>query len=192
MDKVAANPGLMHPRPGSLCQVVSLTTVLGLPTLVAAMKSVGPIKHLIWAFLLALVCYALFYHGIEHRRVRKGPWEVTFALDETGMPRVGIVQPKLAITNVQISFPGQSASTTNGLGTVAFDKPKPVPYDVPFGRCVFMDTTFLPGTVTFQLFGHEIELLPRVLIIDHQERPWVSGQPITLHPIENSPAQPRR
>jgi len=37
-----------------------------------------------------------------------------------------------------------------------------------------MDTTFLPGTVAFQLFGHEIELLPRVLIIDHEEHPWHS------------------
>jgi hypothetical protein len=47
-----------------------------------------------------------------------------------------------------------------------------------------MDTTFLPGTVTFQIFGHEIELLPRVLIIDHQERPWLANGSITLHPLQ--------
>jgi len=44
-----------------------------------------------------------------------------------------------------------------------------------FGRCVFMDNTFLPGTLTFQLFGHEIELLPRVMMIDHEERSWRSA-----------------
>jgi hypothetical protein len=40
-----------------------------------------------------------------------------------------------------------------------------------------MDSTFLPGTLTFQFFGHEIELLPRVLIIDHREYPW-TGEPV--------------
>jgi hypothetical protein len=49
-----------------------------------------------------------------------------------------------------------------------------------------MDTTFLPGTVTFELFGHEIELLPRVLMIDHEERPWLSNHPITLYPVRES------
>jgi len=57
-----------------------------------------------------------------------------------------------------------------------------VPYEVPFGTCVFMDTTFLPGTVTLRLYGHEIELLPRVLVIDQQEHPWISDSTITLHP----------
>jgi hypothetical protein len=49
-----------------------------------------------------------------------------------------------------------------------------------------MDTTFLPGTLTFRLFSHELELLPRVLIIDHEEYPWVPGTNIVLHP---APAQ---
>jgi hypothetical protein len=50
-----------------------------------------------------------------------------------------------------------------------------VPFDVPFGKCVFMDTTFLPGTLAFELFGHEIQLIPRVLTIDKQEQPWRSN-----------------
>jgi len=62
-----------------------------------------------------------------------------------------------------------------------FNEAKPVPYEVPFGKCVFMDTTFLPGTLAFEFFGHELELLPRALMVDHQEHPWVSGRPITLH-----------
>ena len=66
-----------------------------------------------------------------------------------------------------------------------------MPYEVPFGKCVFMDTTFLPGTVTFELFGHEIELLPRVLIIDRQEHRWQSDAVIVLSRLQPAPAAPK-
>ena len=145
------------------------------------MKSDGVLKHFLFAFLLAAVIYAAFYLGIEHRRTRKGPWQVTFT-SSNGVPLLLISQPKLALTNAQILFLNEPTPTNNP-GTMTFGEPQLVPYDVPFGRCVFMDTTFLPGTVTFQLFGHEIELLPRVLIIDHEEHPWVSGSTITLSRI---------
>ena len=138
-------------------------------------------KHFILAFVLALGCYALFYHAIEHRRTRKGPWHVTFTNSPAGAPALVINQHKLAITNVQIEFPDQMLPATNALGSLIFAQPQPVPYPVPFGSCIFMDTTFLPGTVTFQLFNHEIELLPRVLVIDRQEHPWLSDSTITLH-----------
>jgi hypothetical protein len=45
-----------------------------------------------------------------------------------------------------------------------------------------MDLRFLPGTVTFQLYGHEVELLPRALMIDRQEHPWKPDSVINLHP----------
>ncbi len=141
-------------------------------------------KHFILAFVLAVICYAFFYTKIENRRTRKGPWEVAFTNSMEGWPQLVIDEPKLAITNVEINFPEQSIVSTQTLGTLVFSQPQPVPYDVPFGKCVFMDTTFLPGTVTFQIFGHEIELLPRVLIIDHQERPWLANSSITLHPLQ--------
>jgi hypothetical protein len=66
--------------------------------------------------------------------------------------------------------------------TLVFRQPRPITYEVPFGRCMFMDTTFLPGTVALELFNHEVELLPRVLVIDRQEHPWLSEVTITLHP----------
>jgi hypothetical protein len=165
------------------------------------MKREGLAKHFILAFLLALVGYIFFYQTIEYRRTRKGPWQVTFTHSSAGAPTVIIAQPRLAITNVQISFPGEILSVTNIPGPLAFHheqlnspvtnypsptvtlflaQPRPVPYEVPFGKCVFMDTTFLPGTVTFQLFGHEIELLPRVLVIDRQEHPWMPDTAIAL------------
>jgi hypothetical protein len=150
----------------------------------------GPLKHFVLAFLLAAVGYAVFYQIIEQRRTHKGPWEVTFTTNNpAGTPLVVINQTKLAITNAQISFPEQPLPRPNMLGTLVFRQPKPVPYDVPFGQCIFMDTTFLPGTVTFRLFGHEIELLPRVLIVDHQEHPWLSETTTILHPVQEPQRQ---
>jgi hypothetical protein len=177
------------------------------------MKSDGVAKHLILAFVLALVCYGAFYLAIEHRRTWKGPWQVAFTDIAAGAPVMVIDQPSLGITNVQISFPGQLLPATDAVGAVAserlgrsspttnhqstfttlvFAQPRAVPYDVPFGKCVFMDTTFLPGTVTFRLFDHEIELLPRVLIIDHQEHPWRAEATIALQPAQEAVGRSER
>jgi hypothetical protein len=149
------------------------------------MKAEGAAKHFILAFLLALVGYFVLYQGVEHRRARNGPWRVKFASGNGEVPTMVIDQPRLAITNVQIRFAGENLPATNSPVTLAFSQPRPVPYEVPFGKCVFMDTTFLPGTVTFQLFGHEIELLPRVLVIDRQEHPW---RPDTTLLLTRTPA----
>ena len=165
------------------------------------MKSDGVAKHLILAFVLALICYGAFYGAIEHRRTRKGPWRVAFTKGAGGVPVIVIDQPRLGITNVQISFPGQPLPPTSPPSTshspqsivtttLFFAQPRPVPYAVPFGECVFMDTTFLPGTVTFRLFEHEIELLPRTLIIDHREHPWQAGAAIVLPRAQEPPKHP--
>jgi len=174
------------------------------------MESKGPAKHFILAFLLALAGYVLFYQSIEHRRIRKGPWQVTFTHSAAGAPAIVIAQPGLAITNVQIIFSVENLPATNSPGpfpadpsrpnssitnhrspatTLLFDQPRPVPCEVPFGRCVFMDTTFLPGTLTFELFGHEIELLPRALIIDRRDHPWQPDATITLPRAPAAPGQ---
>src|SRR5262249_28930472 len=144
------------------------------------MRRDNPWKHFVIAFLIAVMVYTVFYTGIERRRVRKGPWLVTFTNSVTGEAEIIINQSILAISNQIIRFPGESGVSTNAPATIAFGQPREVPYPVPFGRCVFMDPTFLPGTLTLQLFGHEIELLPRVLIIDHREQPWRTEPVISL------------
>jgi hypothetical protein len=156
------------------------------------MRPEGPAKHFILALLLALAGYIVFYQSIEHRRTRNGPWRVTFTTGSNDVPTIVIDQPRLAITNVQILFAGQSLSPTNAPLNLVFDQPRPVPYEVPFGKCVFMDTTFLPGTLTFQLFGHEIELLPRALIVDRQDHPWQLHATITLPRAQPAPGQVER
>jgi hypothetical protein len=151
------------------------------------MRRDNPLKHFAIAFVIAIVIYVVFYFGIEHRRVRKGPWEVTFTNNITGDPQILINQPVLAITNQLIQFPGEGSATTHVPAALRFSQPRPVPYEVPFGRCIFMDTTFLPGTLTFQFFGHEIELLPRVLVIDHREHSWRAEPVITLQRTNVNP-----
>jgi hypothetical protein len=148
-------------------------------------KSDNPLKHFTLVFVIALIGYWLAYYAIEHRRNRKGPWSVTFANTSTGVPTIMLNQPALRLTNVQISFMDRVGSATDSSATLSFSQPREVPYDVPFGKCIFMDTTFLPGTVTFQLLGHEIELLPRILIIDHSEYPWHSNTNITLRDLDH-------
>jgi hypothetical protein len=56
-------------------------------------------------------------------------------------------------------------------------------FALPFGECIYQDLMFLPGVVTMNLLGHEIELMPRTLVIDKKEVPWVTpGNRITLQP----------
>jgi hypothetical protein len=144
------------------------------------MKQSGPLKHFIYPFFIAVAIYLVSYSGIEHLRTRHGPWQVTFT-NELSIPALVINEPQLNIANLSITFPGQSAQMTNA--TMSFAQPQEVPFDVPFGQCVFEDTTFQPGTIAFKLFGHEIQLLPRVLTIDKKEYPWQSNTTMPLAPV---------
>lgn len=153
------------------------------------MKPAGPLKHFIFAFVLAVMLYAALYTGIEHRRTKNGPWQVTFT-NAAGIPTLIVNEPKLHISNLKINFPSETTAQTNS--TMIFDQPQPVPFAVPFGECVFLDTTFQPGTVVFNLFGHEIQLLPRVLTIDKKEYAWQSGLTISLMHAANPPVPAKK
>jgi hypothetical protein len=153
------------------------------------MKLGGIFKPLALAFALAAMAYAACYSYIEHRRVVKGPWQVTF-LAEPGSAAMVVDQPALGIRGARVVFP-QARTDTNLVVKLEFSQARPVPFNLPFGRCVFLDTLFLPGTVALECFGHEIQLLPRVLTIDGIEHPWRSGEPITVsNPVEKSASRP--
>jgi hypothetical protein len=144
------------------------------------MKPDGLLKPAGIVLIVSLVVYIAAYSAIEHQRNRKGPWRVTFTTESSGEPKMVVDQPRLAITNVCLVFPGRTASLTDGPVVLSCPEPRPVPFPVPFGRCVFLDTTTLPGTIVFEVFGHEIQLLPRVLTIDKREHPWHSNETIPL------------
>jgi hypothetical protein len=145
------------------------------------MKSDNLTRNAVFVFALALALYIVAYSGIEARRTHRGPWQIAFTNDAAGTPQLLINQPALGITNVQIAFPGKTLPPrTNSFAIHPLTEPQPVPFPVPFGQCVFQDATSLPGTLAFELFGHEIQLLPRVLTLDKVEQPWRSGAQLVL------------
>src|ERR1051326_3244450 len=149
------------------------------------MQSSGVAKPVLIGLLLAVVIYAGGFAFDQHLRTRRGPWEVTFTAEPSGAPAIIVNQPKLKITNLKIVFDGESA--THAPDTVVFDVPqKPV----PFGKVKFEDLTYLPGTVAFDFFGHEIELLPRTLYLNRKAHPWKSNEAITLSRADKPAALP--
>lgn len=152
------------------------------------MKS-GILKHVLLAFGMALVLYLGTFSFIEHMRQRKGGWQVDFGIDPSGVPRVIVNQAALGITNVQFRFPGETAASNNLPQTVVFDRPIT---NAPMGQVMFIDSTFLPGTLTFDFFGHEVELIPRVLVVNKREVPWKSDVTFDLTSDQKLPIEVRR
>lgn len=141
-------------------------------------------RHLAIAFGLALLIYAVFFTCDQRLRHRKGPWEVTFATNAAGLPAITVNQFNVGVTNVQIVFRRESLSNVVGSARVIFGKPQQT---IPFGKTKFEDLTYLPGSVAFDFFGHEVELLPRTLYLNKKEYPWKSGAIYELTPGEKLP-----
>lgn len=148
------------------------------------MKSGFSAKHVVLLFLAVLAAYAGLFHFIESRRQSHGPWEVEFQNPDGGSPALLVSQPHLNLHNAKIMLHGERI--TNAPGTVRFDRVK---LPIPFGKVIYEDLTFLPGVVTFDLLGHEVELLPRALVANKKLIPWQSGMTVDLWPT-NKPAEP--
>ncbi len=133
-------------------------------------------RHLAIAFAVALALYAAGFSWIEHRRVVKGPWEVVFAADAAGQPSLSIAQPTFHISE-KLFFPGGNAGRTNFSQEVRFTE---LHTNLPFGEFLFQDALYLPGDLTMRVCGHQIEMLPRTLIVDRVERPWHPGGELVL------------
>jgi hypothetical protein len=137
-------------------------------------------RHLLAAFLLSVVLYATLYWFIEGRRVVHGPWIVSFVTNESAVVEVQVRQESLKLGPVTIRFMAAQPIDSNAWHQVAFDTPKPVPFNVPGGRCVFQDTTFLPGTVVLDLGSTTLQMLPRTLNVGTNEFPWRAGTVIVV------------
>ena len=146
-----------------------------------------PVRVVI-TFVVVLVFYFAAYNGMQHWQTRKGAWEATFASDASGNPSMTIYQPKLNISSVEVVFPGEKVIQTNSSQTVKFNR---VDAAIPFGKVIFLDLMILPGTVTLDLFGHEVELLPRTLILNKKEFPWRSDSVIELSQTNKLPVAPK-
>ena len=135
-------------------------------------------KHLLIGFLIALGVYAIFFTGDQWLRVRKGAWAVSFQTNALGEAEILIGQPKLGIADVRVTFSGERATNA---GAALFDAPKK---SIPFGVIKFEDLTYLPGSVAFDFFGHEVELLPRTLYLNKQEHGWTPRTNFVLQPAQ--------
>jgi hypothetical protein len=148
-------------------------------------KQDRPLKHFLIPLLLSVLGYSGFYACDAHLRQRHGPWQVTF-LTEGATPTLIVEQARMRIHGFRIQFPGApTAAATLGTARVSFDAPRQT---VPFGRLIGDDLMYLPGTVVLDMFGHTIELLPRVLIVDGVEHPWQPARAITVRPHSKAPA----
>lgn len=148
------------------------------------MKSDAFPRSLLLAGVAIMALYFVVFYGIEGCRHAKGPWEVTFTTNELG-PVALVKQPRLDLS-ATIKFPGETGRTTNLPQTVRFNRPK---QPVPFGDVIYEDLMQLPGIVTFDFFGHEIELSPRTLIVNKRQVPWTPPPSLELWPT-NKLAQP--
>lgn len=133
-------------------------------------------------FAVVLAIYLSLFFGIEHSRGTKGPWLVEFRGVPGGDATLVVSQSHLNLTNVHVVVHGESVPETST--RVSFDRVK---QPVPFGSVIFEDLTFLPGVVTFNLLGHEVELMPRALVVNKKLVPWQSGMTVDLWPT-NKPA----
>jgi hypothetical protein len=149
----------------------------------SAPKEDNILKHAAFAFVIALVGYVIFYSCDAHLRTRKGPWIVEFQSNTNGEPLLVINQPQLDIHGVRILLQGEKA--TNAPGVVRFESPAQL--HPPYGRVRFHDLTYLPGTITLDLYGHEIEMLPRALFLNTKEMSWTNDALFVLAPTNKIP-----
>lgn len=147
------------------------------------MRSDSLPRHLIIAFFCALAGYVFFFACDHQMRIRKGPWQVVFA-ETNQTPAIVVSQRSMGITNVHIIFNGDAPTNSISGETIEFGKPL---QHIPFGEVLFEDLTYLPGSVAMNFFGHQIELLPRTLIINRKEIPWASNQTYQLSTNEKLP-----
>lgn len=148
------------------------------------MNSGLTVKKVVLIFAVVLAIYFAMFVAIEKSRLTKGPWRVEFQAVAGGDATLIVAQPYLNVTNARIVVHGETI--TNFSGQVTFDRVK---QPVPFGSVIFEDLTFLPGVVTFNLLGHEVELMPRALVVNKKLVPWQPGMTVELWPT-NKPAEP--
>jgi hypothetical protein len=129
------------------------------------------------SFGLALVFYVVSFWWIQHERTVKGPWEIVFAANARGSPSLQISHAKLNIS-AKLTFPDDHVARTNISERVVF---REATTNLPFGEILLQDELYLPGSVTVRVAGHQVEILPRVLIVDQKEIAWPAARELTIH-----------
>jgi len=143
-------------------------------------------------FIGTLFLYITIYGGCMACRRQGGPWAITQDKLPDGTPVVKIEHHRiLSNAPVILRFPGETAPVrfTNHPYLRLYTQPNT--NALPYGPVVFLDTTFLPGNVTLDVFGHLVELIPRTLFIDGHDVGWHPGTNITLSVDSKLPIEAR-
>ena len=143
----------------------------------APVKTDGIARHIFFAAAISLALYIAGFVWIEHLNTHKGPWEIEFRTDAEGHPSLTVHQPFLGISNVTVTVADKTVTNLNLARTVRFTGVTNKP---PVGELIYFDTMALPGVLTFNLLGHEVEFLPRTMIVDKAEVPWTPGTNLVL------------
>ena len=141
-------------------------------------ESEGILKRFGFAFGLVLFCYVLIYGCDRHLRFKNGPWELRFSREGDGTPKLIINQAALGITNVALRLEGEIVRLEPIL--VRFEGSEAV--KIPYGKVLDFYRSYLPGMIRLDLFGHEVEIRQRALILNFNEREWQSDEVISLKP----------
>ena len=141
------------------------------------MKSDRLGKHLVIVALATCVAYFAFYGLGTWLGLRSGPWQAEFLVAE-GVPTMRVSQPNKSI-RAELKFPGETLEMA-APSTIVFTNV--LRTNTPFGTVVFQDLTYLPGVVTLNCFGHELELLPRTLVVDRRQIGWPDAAGVTVEP----------
>ena len=147
-----------------------------------AVKRGEYIKLVLIPLAMAVAIYFLGYWGIESSRHKNDPWKITFLSHSNDLPAIVINQNSLGVSNVTVVLSGEQVAEDFQQTNVVFDRALNTPFPVPYGKVIFQDLTFLPGTVTLDLQGHGIELLPRTLILNTNQVSWKPGSVHVLEP----------
>lgn len=154
-------------------------------------ESEGILKRFGFAFGLVLLCYVLIYGCDRHLRFKNGPWELHFSRESDGTPRLVINQAALGITNVTLRLEGEIVRLDPTLVRFEDSEAVKIPYGkfegseavkIPYGKVLGFYRSYLPGMIRLDLFGHEVEIRQRALILNFNEREWQSGEVISLKP----------
>lgn len=145
-----------------------------------------PFRPIFLFFLVLVPCYLMIFLGVEHWRNRQGPWILTFTIEATGVPVLRVQHSLIVPSGVEIRFADEHPSgLTNG--SVTLSRPLQV---LPWGERISEDLMAFPGVETLNLFGHEVELAPRVLVVNRHEIPWGSQAVVIPKTSEKLPPLP--
>lgn len=149
-------------------------------------------KGFVALFFATLFLYITFYGACMAYRQRGGPWAVTQDKLPDGTPVMRIEHHRLLVGGpVTLTFPGETAPArfTNAPYLRVFSRPNTNIF--PYGPVEFLDTTFLPGSVALDVFGHVVEMVPRTLYLDGRELGWVPGTNIVVPTTGKVPREMR-